>query len=246
MTAPLFFLDPGMLATVKAGQIVRLDGAEGRHAATVRRIHAGEAIQLADGSGRIVGGVVQETGPDTLIALVDDVCDEPVPGPTFTLVQALAKGDRDLQAVESATELGVDAVVPWQAERSIVQWRGERGRRAHRKWESVAKAAAKQARRARIPQVEEIVDRAAVVERARQADAVIVLHEEATTPLASVPLPGGGELMLVVGPEGGITDRELDGLRSAGARVARMGRTVLRSSSAGPAALAVLSSRTRW
>lgn len=246
MTAPLFFLDPGTLSTVKAGQVVRLDGAEGRHAATVRRIDAGEAIQLADGSGRIVGGVVEETGPDTLIVLVDDVCDDPVPGPTFTLVQALAKGDRDLQAVEAATELGVDTVVPWQAERSIVQWRGERGQRAHRKWESVAKAAAKQARRARIPAVEEIVDRSGLTARVGRADTAIVLHEEAHGPLATVSLPERGEVLLVVGPEGGITDQELDGLRSAGAHVARLGRTVLRSSSAGPAALAVLSSRTRW
>lgn len=246
MTAPLFFLDPGTLSTVKAGQVVRLDGAEGRHAATVRRIGAGEAVQLADGSGRIVGGVVQDAGRDTLIVLVDDVCDQQVPGPSFTLVQALAKGDRDLQAVEAATELGIDAVIPWQAERSIVQWRGERAARSHRKWESVAKAAAKQARRARIPAVEDPVDRTGLIRRVAQASGAIVLHEAADQPLPKVTLPDSGELLLVVGPEGGITDQELDGLLETGAQAARMGSTVLRSSSAGPAALAVLLARSRW
>ena len=246
MTAPLFHLEPGGLESVQPGQVIVLDGPEGRHAATVRRMREGEPIRLADGSGLVAEGVVRSAGQDRLDVLVESVRDDQPTGPTYTLVQALAKGDRDLQAVESATELGVDRIVPWQAERSIVQWRGERVARAHRKWESLVRAAAKQSRRARVPQVEELVDRRTLPARAAAADLAIVLHEDGEQSLAGVTLPDKGEVLLIVGPEGGIGPEELAGLRDAGVVVARMGATVLRSSSAGPAALAVLVSRTRW
>lgn len=246
MTAPLFLLDQGALGQVGPGDLLVLDGAEGRHAATVRRMAAGERVRLADGSGRVAYAVVQATRRDALEVVVHSVRHDPVPGPAYTLVQALAKGDRDLQAIESATELGVDRVVPWQAERSIVQWRGERGRRAHRKWETTVRAAAKQSRRATVPPVEELVDRGSLTERVRRADLALVLHQDADRPLTGIDLPAGGEVLLVVGPEGGISPAERDALDSAGARTARLGETVLRASSAGPAALAVLVARSRW
>ena len=153
---------------------------------------------------------------------------------------------RDDLAVEAATELGVDEVVPWQAARSIVVWRGERGEKARRKWQSTVRAAAKQARRARVPEVGALAHADDLVRRVQQAALAVVLHEDAQTPLAGVELPAAGEVLLVVGPEGGVSPEELARLEAAGAVACRLGPHVLRSSTAGPAALAVLSAVARW
>lgn len=246
MTAPLFLLEPGRLDAATAGGLLRLDGAEGRHAATVRRLRAGEPVILADGWGRWASGVVDGVSRDAVTVRLGAVGHEPEPQPRLVLVQALAKGERDEQAVETATELGVDEIVPWQAARSIVAWRGERGARSRRKWELVARAAAKQSRRTRVPPVAPLATTADVVRRVQGAALCLVLHEEASWPLAGSSLPGAGDVLVVVGPEGGIEEAELMAFADAGAKPVRLGRTVLRSSSAGPAALAVLSAADRW
>ena len=246
MTAPLFFVDAALLDGAGVGATVRLTGPEGRHAATVRRIGVGEQVLLADGTGTRATAVVQDAGRDELTLRLEAVEVVAAPDPRFVLVQALAKGDRDEQAVESATELGVDEVVPWQAERSIVIWRGERAAKAHRKWQSVVLAAAKQSRRPTVPTVAPAADRRAVVDLVGRASLALVLHEDAGTPLAGVALPADGDVVLVVGPEGGISPEELAAFEEAGAVAVRLGDSVLRSSSAGPAALAVLSAAGRW
>ena len=168
------------------------------------------------------------------------------PDSRFVLIQALAKGDRDEQAIGAATELGVDEVVPWQAARSIVIWRGERAVRSLRKWESVVVAAAKQSRRTRIPVVSKPADLAAVIARIEAAALALVLHEEAQQPLAGLTLPAVGDVVVIVGPEGGVAPDELAAFVAAGAVAVRLGPTVLRASSAGPAALAVMSATGRW
>jgi 16S rRNA (uracil1498-N3)-methyltransferase len=246
MTLTLFHLPPGALAGVDRGARVVLDGAEGRHAATVRRTRVGEQLLVADLTGRTAVTTVEAVDGASLELVVTRVAEEPPPDPRFVLVQALAKGDRDEQAVEAATEYGVDEVVPWQAARSIVQWRGERGAKARRKWESTAVAAAKQSRRARVPVVADVVTTRSLAERAAGAAATYLLHEEATTPLAAQVLPDRGDVLLVVGPEGGVTPEEVASLEAVGAVAVRLGPTVLRSSSAGPAALAVLNAAGRW
>lgn len=246
MTAPLFFLPAGGLEQAVVGKQVVLDGAEGHHAADVRRIGVGERLDLADGSGLVAETVVVAAQKGALSVAVEALREEPESSPRLGLVQALAKDGRDLQAVESATELGVDLVVPWQAERSIVQWRGERERKAHAKWENTARAAAKQARRARVPKVAELSRRADLAALVAGSALTLVLHEEALDPLPAVDLPDSGDVLVVVGPEGGISAAELDTLTTAGARCVRLGATVLRSSTAGPAALAVLAARARW
>ncbi len=246
MSRPVFFVEPGVAANAVVGATVALDGPEGRHAATVRRLGVGERLDLVDGAGRRLTGIVAEAARDALTVRVESVTDEPVDGARFVLVQALAKGDRDDQAIEAATELGVDAIVPWQAARSIVQWRGERGAKARQKWVDVVRAAAKQSRRSRIPEVLEVVDRRGLVALAAAAAATFVLHEQATEPLAAQGIPEVGDVLVVVGPEGGVAPDELDALAAAGAVAVRLGTTVLRSSSAGPAALAVLNARSRW
>lgn len=246
MTAALYRLDARGLADVGVGSEVELTGAEGHHAVTVKRTGLGEPILLADGGPLVAKAVVIRLGKGRLTARIEHVDEAGHPGPRFVLVQALAKSDRDLQAVESATELGVDEVLPWQAERSIVRWTGDRGERAHRKWVDQAWAAAKQSRRPWAPVVSAPARTPGVVARARDAALILVLHEEAEHPLAEVELPTTGDVLLVIGPEGGIAPREIEELVAAGGRPVRMGRYVLRSSSAGPAALAVLSAAQRW
>ena len=246
MTAPLFFVDPAQLAGAAAGSSLLLDGPEGRHAATVRRLGVGEAVLLSDGSGTRASAVVEVAGHDELTLRLLDVEAVSAPDPRFVLVQALAKGDRDEQAIESATELGVDEVVPWQAARSIVVWRGDRAARSHRKWESVVHAATKQSRRALAPGVAPLETTRQLTSRLERAALALVLHEDAGIPLARVELPAAGDVVLVVGPEGGISPEELAAFEGAGAVPVRLGESVLRSSSAGPAALAVLSAADRW
>lgn len=248
MTAPLFLVPVGSLDADDEGGTgtLRLDGAEGRHAADVQRIGVGEEVLVADGQGQVAACTVTATDRGVLDLVVRSRWTVEAPPLRLVLVQALAKGDRDLMAIESATELDVDEVVPWQADRSIVRWRAERADKAHRKWQQSVLAATKQSRRARLPLVGDLVTRAGLVRRVAGSTLTLVLHEEADEPLAQVELPEQGEVLLVTGPEGGISPEELTALTQAGARPVRLGRTVLRTSSAGPAALAVLNARGRW
>jgi len=246
VTAPLFFVSADRLAGATAGSELVLDGAEGRHGATVRRIGVGEQVLLTDGVGNRADAEVESVGVGELHLRVRAITQERQPDSRFVLIQALAKGDRDEQAIEAATELGVDEVVPWQAARSIVIWRGERAGRSLRKWESVVLAATKQSRRTRVPLVGEPANQAAVIRRIESAALALVLHEEAQQPLAGIDLPDVGDVVLIVGPEGGVAPDELARFVAAGAVSVRLGPNVLRSSSAGPAALAVLSAAGRW
>jgi 16S rRNA (uracil1498-N3)-methyltransferase len=253
VTTPLYLADPPTLDGAAAGTRFELGGDEGRHAATVRRTRAGERVDVADGAGLVARCTVVEARRDALVLAVDAVERVPARLPRLVLVQALAKGGRDEQAVETATELGVDAVVPWQAARSIAVRVGEKAERGRRRWEATVRAAAKQSRRPSVPAVGPAVTTAQLVTRLGAGPvSALVLHEDAASPLAAVPLPNGGvdgvpEVLVVVGPEGGIGDEELAALVGAGATAVRLGPEVLRTSSAGPAALAVLSVRLgRW
>jgi 16S rRNA (uracil1498-N3)-methyltransferase len=246
MTAPLFLVEPAALCETEPGSEVVLDGPEGHHAASVVRLRLGETVLLADGQGRLVLAEVVASTRHTVTTRVRAVSQEPAPDPSFVLVQALAKGGRDEQAVEAATELGVDEVVPWRSARSVVQWRGERAAKGVRAWEALVRAAAKQSRRARVPAVADLAGQADVERLLSGAALGLVLHEDAGMPLAGVPLPDMGRIVVVVGPEGGIAQTELAAFVEAGGRPVRLGREVLRASSAGPAALAVINAAGRW
>jgi len=240
------FLAEGLLDG-GAGDRLVLGGGEARHAAAVRRVRPGEQVELVDGRGGRVVCVVASVERDRVELDVVERIAEPPPVPRLVLVQALAKGDRGELAVELATEVGVDEVVPWAAERCVVRWDGARAEKGLDRWRSTAREAAKQSRRAWLPQVAPVATTAAVAERVAGAALALVLHESATDRLAEVPLPGSGEVVLVVGPEGGLSDRELALLGDAGGRPVRLGRTVLRTSTAGAVAAAVVSARTpRW
>jgi 16S rRNA (uracil1498-N3)-methyltransferase len=243
VTAPVFIAEPDRLVR----DHVVLDGAEGRHAATVRRLRPGERVDLTDGAGLMAECVVTASGRDTLELDVLARHRGAAPDPRIVVVQALPKGDRGELAVEIMTEVGVDEIVPWAAARCVTRWRPERREKSLARWRTTAREAGKQARRAWLPGVPDLVTTEQVADRIAAAAGAVVLHEAAATPLSSLELPAGGEILLVVGPEGGLTDEEVATLTAAGGRPARLGPTVLRTSTAGAAAAAVLLSRTgRW
>jgi 16S rRNA (uracil1498-N3)-methyltransferase len=232
--------------TIEVGDRVVLDGVEGRHAAKVRRLAPGEALELVDGEGLRAACVVDAVSADRLVALVRSLVVEPEPAVRVVVVQALAKGDRGERAVEALTEVGVDEIIPWSAARSVTQWRDTRGVRALERWRSVARESAKQARRARFPVIAELATTREVAARLGSAVCPIVLHEQAADQLVMIALPSVGEVLLVVGPEGGVAPEELAEFQQAGATVVRLGPTVLRTSTAGVVAAALVLSRTRW
>ncbi|MFF3019985.1 16S rRNA (uracil(1498)-N(3))-methyltransferase [Streptomyces sp. NPDC057939] len=246
MTAPVFVVEE-----VPAGSEFVLDGPEGRHAVSVKRLNPGEEVVLTDGRGRWAEAVVKSAeGKDRLVVSVAEVSEEAEPAVRITVVQALPKGDRGEVAVETMTETGVDAIVPWQASRCITQWRGDRGAKSLAKWRATARESGKQSRRVRFPEVAEALSTKQVAALLAEADLAMVLHEDrdaASDALATAPLPESGSVVLVVGPEGGVSPEELAAFAQAGARPYRLGRSVLRTSTAGTAAAAVLLARTgRW
>jgi 16S rRNA (uracil1498-N3)-methyltransferase len=251
MTLPLFLADAERLRLAGIGDVLVLDGAEGRHAATVRRLRVGESLDLTDGAGLLCAAEVVAVQGQALKARLLDWVEVPRPRPVVTVVQALAKGDRDERAVETMTEVGVDAIVPWQAARSIVQWDGDRARKGVARWQAVARAAAKQARRPWLVDVTALAGTPEVVQRLKDVTAfgglAVVLHEAATVPLTEPALSAAGEVVLVVGPEGGVSDEELAEFDEAGAIACRLGPTVLRTSTAGTVGAAVVfAANGRW
>ncbi|WP_329583799.1 16S rRNA (uracil(1498)-N(3))-methyltransferase [Kitasatospora sp. NBC_01250] len=248
MTAPVFVVETAQLATAAAGHSIRLDGPEGRHAAAVKRLLPGEAVTLTDGLGLGGHGTVTAVhGKDALDVTLTEVRAEAEPRPRITVVQALPKGDRGELAVETMTEVGVDVVIPWAAARCITQWKGERGAKALAKWRSTAREAGKQARRLRFPEVREPMTTRQLAPLLAGAAFAAVLHEEGAEPLATAALPAEGDLVLIVGPEGGVSPEELAAFAECGARPYRLGSSVLRTSTAGVAAGALLLGGTgRW
>lgn len=235
------------LDQARPGTVITVEGEEAHHAVAVRRLRVGEEIQLTDGRGRVGVGAVEETGKRRFAVRLDAVDEVPEPTPVVTVVQALPKGDRGERAVEMLTEIGVATIVPWAAERSIAAWRGERIAKGEAKWRATAREAAKQSRRAWLPQVTSLTRTEDLADLIGAADLALVLHEAASTPMASLEVPSTGSILLVVGPEGGLSEEEIATLHAAGARAVRLGTEVLRTSTAGVAAVSALLSRTpRW
>lgn len=240
MSLPVF-VHPGPLE----GQVV-LDGPEGRHAVAVKRIQAGERIMLIDGRGAHAVVLVTATrGKDELTGEVEESGVEKRPRPAVTVVQALPKAERSELAVDLATQAGADAIVPWQAERCVARWAGPKAAKGVAKWEAAALAAAKQSRRTRIPEIHEPVGTGQLAQLIAGKTA-LVLHEDSATPLREVDLDVE-DVVLIVGPEGGIGPEELRKLTDAGARAVKLGPEVLRTASAAMVALSAIGVLTpRW
>jgi 16S rRNA (uracil1498-N3)-methyltransferase len=247
MVATLFYIDalpdPGALAVV--------DGDEGFHAATVRRIRPGEHLVLGDGAGGLARCLVEHAGRDGLQARVLGRWSVAPGQPAVTVVQALPKSERSELAIELATEAGADAFLAWQAARCVANWHGARVDKGLRRWRAVVRSAARQSRRAHIPSVDGVLSTAALTQRIRdEASAgakVLALHESATDRIADIAVAQANSLLLVVGPEGGIAPDEIAALTDAGAVAVRLGPQVLRTSTAAAVALGALGVLTsRW
>jgi 16S rRNA (uracil1498-N3)-methyltransferase len=243
----LFYID----ALPETGELAVVEGDEGFHAATVRRIRRGEELVLGDGAGGLARCVVEQAGRDGLQARVLDRWQVPPVQPPVTVVQALPKAERSELAIELATEAGADTLVAWQAARCVARWDGARADKGLRRWRAVARAAAQQSRRAHIPSVDGVLSTAALTERIGDVVAagglVLALHESAAGQLTNLGLAQAKSVMLVVGPEGGIAPEELATMTAAGAMAVRLGPTVLRTSTAAAVALGALGVLTpRW
>ena len=247
MSATLFYVDiipaPGATAVV--------DGDEGFHAATVRRIRPGESLALSNGAGTVADCVVISVDKRSLTARVEQRRDTLPPRPRVTVVQAIPKSERSELAIELATEAGADDFIAWQAQRCVARWDGDRGEKGLRRWRAVARSAARQSRRAWIPDVSGPLSTDALcrylAEQTATGAAALVLHESADVPMAEGTVAQANSIILVVGPEGGISDPEIAALMGAGAVTVRLGPTVLRTSTAAAVALGALGVITpRW
>jgi 16S rRNA (uracil1498-N3)-methyltransferase len=226
---------------LETGDRLSVTGQEARHAVTVNRIRVGESVTIGNGRGLMARGPVAQADASELVVEVADIWRVREPSPRISLVQALAKGDRDELAIQAATELGIDRVIPWSADRSISRWEGAKVTKGRDRWQSIVREATKQSIRAWLPSVDELVDIKQLVSQCG-AERVLVLEPTAETPLSrlSVNQNDRRDIAVVVGPEGGISPNELAQLSAAGAELVRLGDSVLRTSSAGPAAVAVL------
>jgi 16S rRNA (uracil1498-N3)-methyltransferase len=245
VTRGLFYVD----ALPEVGELAVVDGDEGFHAASVRRIRTGEELDLGDGDGTVAHCLVEDVAKRRLTARVLDRRTVPAAAPAVTVVQALPKSDRSELAVELATEAGADAFVAWHASRCVARWDGKaKVDKGLRRWAAVARSAARQSRRPYIPPVTGVVSTAELVQRVRDDGATaLVLHESATVKLMELPVAQADSLMLIVGPEGGIADDEIAALSAAGATPVQLGPTVLRTSTAAAVALGALGALTaRW
>ena len=242
MVEPLFRFNEPLVP----GQEVQLSGPEGHHAAAVRRMRVGEAIALTNGRGLKARGVVRAVAPKQLTVAVHSVDTFELPAVTFTLVQAVAKGDRDELAVQAATELGTSKVVPWQADRSISKWDGKEEKNRER-WQQIVDEAAKQALRPWFPPVTQVQSsKSLATQIAESAGTLLVLDPTAVMSLNQVELSSAGEVALIVGPEGGITEAELALFETAGAKRVHLGSGILRTSTAGMAAISVLAAKSGY
>lgn len=247
--ATLFYIEQ----VPDAGESAQLRGDEGHHAARVLRLRVGEPVMVCDGAGQVGDGVVSEVGRDELSVRVTSRWSIPAVHPKVTVVQALPKSERSELAVELAVEAGADEIVPWQAKRCVARWDSGKADKGQRRWEAVARAAARQSRRAFVPEVAALQSSAQLAElvrgRVAEGAVVLVLHESADSGLSAVRdvLAAASAVVLVIGPEGGIANEEVDALTAAGAAVTRLGPTVLRTSTAAAVALGALGALTdRW
>jgi 16S rRNA (uracil1498-N3)-methyltransferase len=242
MVEPLFRTD--FAAAPAPGLAVTLGGSEGKHAVNVRRMRIGESIQLSDGKGLRVRGLVSSLGNSSLTVSVESVVKEAEPDVGLTIIQALAKGDRDELSIQAATELGCWGVIPWQAERSISKWEGPKIAKSVDRWQTIVSEAAKQSLRVFEPEVAQPIGSKQLVAAVKNFDLVLVLDPTAQRGLGSLTFEEATKsVAIVVGPEGGISDHELEALEDAGAIRVHLGEPILRTSTAGVAAIAVIQAK---
>jgi 16S rRNA (uracil1498-N3)-methyltransferase len=235
----LFFVDK-----LSSGQTQTLESDEAHHAIKVMRLKTGEEIKISDGEGNWVSGPISEVGKKNLKINVTASGIEASKKPELVLVQALTKSDRNKEMLELVTVAGVDRIIPWQAERSISKWQSN----SYDKWTSSIKEAGKQSRRVNLPKLEKLMSAREITEQILASDCILVFHESAHEKFSDLDISqSASSIYLVIGPEGGITDTELEIFKSKGGKLVRLGEPVLRSAHAGFAALASIQTKLgRW
>lgn len=235
-----------LVETISEGEVIEIDGDEAHHAIKVLRINLGEEVLISDGSGNWVRAKVEDIAKKSLTARVVERGFQETRTPKLVIVQALPKSDRVKEAIEILVESGVDLIIPWQSERSISKWQKD----SLSKWKSVATAATKQSRRFRVPEIIEQLSLSELLEIESEKSAIVVMHESAEAKISTVVTRKFAELneiVIVIGPEGGLTENELALLQGAGAHIVGLGPEVFRSAHAGGAALSAVSALIgRW
>jgi 16S rRNA (uracil1498-N3)-methyltransferase len=226
----LFFVDD-LPTTV--GATYEFDSEDAFHAIKVLRIAAGEIFNLSDGAGAWARVSVNNVNKKSMTVTVLESGFEEALSEQFTIVQAIPKGDRIKESIEMSTEGGVDRIVMWKAARSI-----GRADEKIEKLQSTAREASKQSRRFRIPQVSGVATTDHVVDEIAKSDLAFVFHESVTSSISHAVTKGAKKVLIIIGPEGGLTDEEVSTFAAAGAKVVLMGRPILRSAHAGLAAMA--------
>jgi 16S rRNA (uracil1498-N3)-methyltransferase len=235
----LFFVDK-----LSSGQTQTLESDEAHHAIKVMRLKTGEEIKISDGEGNWVSGPISEVGKKNLKIDVTASGIEASKKPELVLVQALTKSDRNKEMLELVTVAGVDRIIPWQAERSISKWQSN----SYDKWTSSIKEAGKQSRRVNLPKLEKLMSAREITQQISASDCILVFHESANEKFSALDISqNASSVYLIIGPEGGITDKELEIFKSKGGNLVRLGEPVLRSAHAGFAALASIQTKLgRW
>jgi 16S rRNA (uracil1498-N3)-methyltransferase len=236
----LFFVDD---LPRKVGSSYEFDSDDAQHAIRVLRMGAGEIFMLSDGQGKWSKVKIFAVKKKSLdVEVMETGIQDPL-GISFTVVQALPKGDRLKECIEMLTEGGVDTIIPWSAQRSI--GKAEKG---VEKLLVTAREASKQSRRLFIPTVTDVASTSKIIELIPENDLVLVFHESAANKLSEIltrKYLESKKVMIIIGPEGGITNEELELFNSAGAKVALMGRPILRSAHAGLAAMSAVNALTK-
>ena len=226
--------------------LIEVDGDEAHHAIKVLRIKSGEEILISDGNGNWVRASVENIDKKSFTAKVLERGSREPRTPKLVVVQGIPKSDRIKEAIEILVESGVDLIIPWQADRSISKWQKD----SLTKWQSTAIAATKQSRRFNVPEIVEELALSQLLEIESETGAILVMHESATKKLSEVVTSKFAELseiVIVIGPEGGISGAELELLQGAGAQIVGLGPEVFRSAHAGGAALSAVSALIgRW
>ena len=238
------------LTETTVGSLVGLTGAEARHASAVSRLRVGESVLITNGRGLLCEAEASDVAKDRVQLRVLSVRESAAAHPAITLVQALAKGDRDERAIEMATELGVSSIIPWQAGRSVSRWDGDKALKGRERWQAIVREASKQSIRAWVPEVAPVASTKQLLGE-RFEGLTLVLDPSGSVSVGAALSVSGANIehgiRVIVGPEGGLTPEEVAAFADSGAAIIGLGELILRTSTAGPAVIAIINELLkRW
>jgi 16S rRNA (uracil1498-N3)-methyltransferase len=222
---------------------IEVDGDEAHHGVNVLRLKQSEQVKISDGVGNWGIGKVNQLSKKSFTVEISDRGFEPAPKQQVIVVQAILKNDANKEAVDFLTQVGADEIIPWQSQHSI----GKIDVKSLSKWQTVARESSRQSRRVRIPVITNTHSTESLISKIQDLENIFVLHESAENRLSQIEINQEADVFLIVGPEGGLSEFEVNTFMAAGAKVVRLGESVLRAANAGAAATSVVMSRTgKW